>query len=170
MNANRYRLGYAVILHLTYSSTRIPLSKPGTIPAPSTSLHHKSATNAAPMRGRRVTNDGQGTVQASTIIYAEPKPNTCVSNALPILLSDPFISLRPYRKMRKSYPLTVRKQVKRTPSGGSQAPADGNIHMATERGASHACSYPFTRRRATVHKWTRVPRGIKGAYDGPGER
>lgn len=104
------------------------------------------------MRGRRVTNDGQGTVQASTIIYAEPKPNT------------------PYRKMRKSYPLTVRKQVKRTPSGGSQAPADGNIHMATERGASHACSYPFTRRRATVHKWTRVPRGIKGAYDGPGER
>jgi hypothetical protein len=109
-------------------------------------------------------------VQASTN-YAEMKLNTYVSNAVPILLSDPFVSPRSYRKMRKSYLVTVPTQVKRASSGGSQAPADDNTHMATERGASHARGYQCTRKsRATAHRWTRSPHGIKGAYDGPGER
>jgi hypothetical protein len=73
--------------------------------------------------------------------------------------------------MRKSYPVTVPTQVKRTLPGGSQAPADDNIPMVTERGASRAHGYPCTRRmRATGHRWTRSPRSIKVASDGPGER
>jgi hypothetical protein len=116
------------------SSTRAPLSTPGTTPAPS---HLPTPRNSSPppiplpVADAEASTTGRERRVRKSVNYAEPKLNTCFF--LSILQSTSYLTFGLYRKMRKPDPVT---QVKRSSSGGflhAAAAADADILMVTER-------------------------------------